>query len=375
MQFASRHFDDEDEVRVRAILQRDAGAKVIGHVLAQGVSTWTTAGIIPANEELGMKSRVCVPIRWHGEMIGQLMVMDGDGTLTTSELALINETARDVAAGMAVRERESIGGTIDEQTLLDLVGREPTLRRRALTEISAVSDTAEFTHITAVEVGVVGLVDAVTQSHAETALRSVLNKDFRFGHASTASAVASTSGILLLGSAVALDDSAVEKHVHALLAQLNDMASGRFECTAGIGSRAVGLEEAHRAAQEARLARRAASTVFEGPIARWSELGPYSVLLRIPTDDLRRDALPDEVKRLLAVDSGGDFSTTLRVYLDHACNGPAASEALHIHRTTLYYRLNRITELAGLDLSNGRTRLSLHIGLTMLDLIDVTRSG
>ena len=60
---------------------------------------------------------------------------------------------------------------------------------------------------------------------------------------------------------------------------------------------------------------------------------------------------------------------TLRVYLDHGCNGPAASAALHIHRTTLYYRLGRIRELTGLDLDDGRTRLTLHLGLTALDLL------
>jgi DNA-binding PucR family transcriptional regulator len=70
------------------------------------------------------------------------------------------------------------------------------------------------------------------------------------------------------------------------------------------------------------------------------------------------------------VDPDRHLARTLRVYLDHGCNGPAASAALHIHRTTLYYRLGRIRELTGLDLDDGRIRLTLHQSLTALDLID-----
>ena len=45
LQYASAHYGDEDAVRIRAILQREADSKVIGHVLAQGVSTWKQPGI------------------------------------------------------------------------------------------------------------------------------------------------------------------------------------------------------------------------------------------------------------------------------------------------------------------------------------------
>src|SRR5947209_13355294 len=62
--YASRHYGDEDEVRRRAVLQRDAGPRAIGYVLSQGVATWATAGIIPANEDLKLYARVCAPVRW-----------------------------------------------------------------------------------------------------------------------------------------------------------------------------------------------------------------------------------------------------------------------------------------------------------------------
>jgi DNA-binding PucR family transcriptional regulator len=66
---------------------------------------------------------------------------------------------------------------------------------------------------------------------------------------------------------------------------------------------------------------------------------------------------------------------TVASYLAHAGSGPAAADDLHIHRTTLYYRLSKITELTGLDLGNGSTRLALHLGITMMSLMDEPDHG
>lgn len=371
MLYSSVHFGDEDEVRVQAILKRDAGTKAIGHVLAQGVLTWTTAGVIPANDEIGMKARVCVPIRWQGELLGQMMVMDANESLTTSELSTINQTAKDIAAAMAIEAQRDSDFGVQEQAVRDLVGRERALRRRAYSDLAAShASSGRFENVTAVEFGVSGISDSATQSHADAALRTVLTIGSQHGRVSELHAVTSGTGLLLLGNASG--EAAVRLHVRKMLDQLTDLSSGRFGCVAGIGPSVPGLEQAHKSARQAHLAREAAATVLDTQVVAWADLGPYAALLRIPEEERSEESLPEEVQRLLAVDPGGDLTETLRLYLDHACNGPAASEALHIHRTTLYYRLGRITELTGLDLTNGRTRLSLHLGLTMLDLI---RSG
>ncbi|MBT2514724.1 CdaR family transcriptional regulator [Arthrobacter sp. ISL-30] len=369
MLYSSVHFGDEDQVRVQAILNRGASTKAIGHVLAQGVSTWTTAGIIPANDEIGMKARVCVPIRWHGELLGQMMVMDADGTLTTSELSAINQTAQDIAAAMSVEGQKESDSGVQEQAVRDLVQRDARLRRRALIELGASHAPERFEYVTAVELGVQGISNSATASHADAALRAVLTMGYRQGRLAELHAVDSGTGLLLLGSAAPPGQPAIRLHVQKMLDQLEDLSSGRFGCVAGIGPSLSGLEQAHKAAGQAHLARRAAASVLGTQVAAWADLGPYALLLRIPEEDLNEESLPEEVRRLLAVDPGRDLTETLRRYLDYACNGPAASEALHIHRTTLYYRLGRISELTGLDLSDGRTRLSLHLGLTMLDLL------
>jgi sugar diacid utilization regulator len=368
LRYASAHYGDEDPVRVRAVLQREADSKVIGHVLAQGVSTWTTAGVIPPNDALEMKTRVCVPIRWEGELLGLLIVLDADSSLTTTELIRINEVAADLAPAMAAREGSGDGES-REHAVLDLVGREPLLRRRALAELAPTLDADRFLRVTAVELGTRDAAEGPVGPHARTALRDALRIRPPTGSPGQLHAVTAGTAVLLLGGPGALPDHVVRSYVERLVHRVRDLSAGRFDCVAGIGTQVAGLDQAFESAAQAGLARRAAATALRGAVAAWAELGAYSLLLRIPNDDLNEAALPAEVRQLQRVDRDGQLAHTLRVYLDHAGNGPSAADALHIHRTTLYYRLGRITRLTGLDLDDGRTRLALHLGLTLLDVV------
>ncbi|MER5262651.1 helix-turn-helix domain-containing protein [Actinosynnema sp. NPDC002837] len=88
---------------------------------------------------------------------------------------------------------------------------------------------------------------------------------------------------------------------------------------------------------------------------RWSELGAYRLLL---------GASPDEVVAGLSE----VLLRTLEVYLDCGCEVRAAAERLHLHRTSLYYRLGRIAELTGRDLADGGARLELHLALKLVRL-------
>jgi DNA-binding PucR family transcriptional regulator len=59
---------------------------------------------------------------------------------------------------------------------------------------------------------------------------------------------------------------------------------------------------------------------------------------------------------------------TLECYFDLGCDARGAAKLLFINRGTLYHRLHRIEEIAGVDLSSGRDRLALHLGLKLARL-------
>ncbi|MFT7839152.1 helix-turn-helix domain-containing protein [Saccharothrix sp. BKS2] len=87
----------------------------------------------------------------------------------------------------------------------------------------------------------------------------------------------------------------------------------------------------------------------------FAELGAYRLLL---------GAAPEEVLAGLSEVQ----LRTLETYLDAGCDVRATAGRLHLHRTSLYYRLGRIAELTGRDLADGRVRLELHLALKMARL-------
>lgn len=87
--------------------------------------------------------------------------------------------------------------------------------------------------------------------------------------------------------------------------------------------------------------------------------------------DMGPAAFCDEnVLRLRDMNSkdGADYYTTLRIYLQNNMNLLHTAEALHIHRTTLYYRLNRLKEMLDVDLCDPAARFRLMLSYVLLDL-------
>jgi DNA-binding PucR family transcriptional regulator len=82
---------------------------------------------------------------------------------------------------------------------------------------------------------------------------------------------------------------------------------------------------------------------------------------------------PPSLQALVERDDRGALLETAEVYLDHAGDVRRAAQALHVHRTTLYYRLQRVEEVTGLDLQNGVDRLSLHLGIKLIRLRGAAR--
>ncbi|TBV07188.1 sugar diacid recognition domain-containing protein [Stutzerimonas kirkiae] len=72
------------------------------------------------------------------------------------------------------------------------------------------------------------------------------------------------------------------------------------------------------------------------------------------------------LRQVLAQDTQGSLRATLDAWCAHDGQIQACAEALGIHRNTLRYRLERIGELSGLDLTRMDQRLQLSLGLGLL---------
>ena len=66
-----------------------------------------------------------------------------------------------------------------------------------------------------------------------------------------------------------------------------------------------------------------------------------------------------------------EYLETLRVYLNCKFNQLAASKALYIHRTTMAYRLEKISELGNIDFNDSGLLLQLYFSLMLYDYLQV----
>ncbi|MFW5405617.1 CdaR family transcriptional regulator [Pectobacterium carotovorum] len=93
------------------------------------------------------------------------------------------------------------------------------------------------------------------------------------------------------------------------------------------------------------------------------------LMLPVLLDSLRGGWQANELVRplskLKAMDGNGLLRRTLGAWFRSNVQPGATAKALFIHRNTLEYRLNRISELTGLDLGNFDDRLLLYVALQL----------
>ena len=91
-------------------------------------------------------------------------------------------------------------------------------------------------------------------------------------------------------------------------------------------------------------------------------LSHFSSEMSIQSVISRKVLALDEYDRLNEV----DFVDTLRVFLENNCQQSAAAEALFVHRTTLKYRLERISQIIGEDITDLTPQNRLYLWISAL---------
>lgn len=106
------------------------------------------------------------------------------------------------------------------------------------------------------------------------------------------------------------------------------------------------------------------------------DLGVYQLLLSLNDREKLLAFCHDMLGKLEEYDhsQNSDLIKTLEAYF--ACHGnlSQAKEMLIVHRNTLLYRMNRIREIANVDLDRAETRLALHLALTVRRLLSSGQS-
>ncbi len=364
------HRGKVDQVRISSVLNLEAPADTIGHLLSYGIATALGPVRVPALVERDLLARVAVPIRCAGQLLGYLWLIDDEGSLTPQEVQYASEAA--ATAGQLLHRQQLLGDlrqSRDRELLRDMLSEDDSVRQHAVAALTAQDRLPNNGKVVVLAVRL-GPELLKNDELASTELDATLLRTVR--HLTPASAIAVTRsggrGSLLVAAAVLPSLDRLREQADQIITTVNK-ALGGCGTRVAIGPAVSSLIEAyasHRCAEDA--LRVAAIVPGFAPAVSYDELGVYRLLVHLPHDRLPTDAIPFGLQRLIDKDSAGQLVATLETYLDSAGDVRTSLERLHVHRGTLYYRLSRIEELTGMSLRDGGNRLSLHIGIKLARL-------
>lgn len=374
--YTSRHFGDEDSVRVRAVLQRDAGTEARQFVLAQGIAHWPTAGMLEGNSDLGLHPRFVAPLRGGNTLLGYLIVIDADRSLAATDIESIEEISQEVSTQLQIDTMTADAEYIEQQTeVRKLLGTDGEARQSAIAALRrrSFAEVAEYTAVTII-VATDHTLDGIP---VEPALHACVDNIVRTRRATCASDVNGDRAVLLQLGDRPFGAAELRKQAASIGVELDRLRGVTSGFRIGVGTDDSGLPGAWIARHRAEIAIRAGTRGVEERegITVWSDLGINSLLLQLPEECFEWSALPEPTRALVDLDGSGKLVRTARCFLDEGGSISRTAAAMHLHRTSLYYRLDQITRITGLDLDNGRDRLTLHLGLYLLDLMRGTPGG
>jgi PucR C-terminal helix-turn-helix domain len=319
----SSQFGELDSVRTASILGRTAPDEAREALFAHGIATALEPVRIPAYPSIGMEARACIPIFRGSRRLGFLWLIE-EPPLADEELRLARAAALEAASILQTEADSQLDRRRREQ---DLIAALLTGDARAAAELEA--DNYLPLRPLTVSVGVGGPDDAVDRLRARAPAKHALCGE--------------------------VDGRVVWISGGPLAGELDHV---------GEGDAIEELRDAPRSYEHALAALRAAADQG-AEVARWDDLRAYRLLTALPPTAL--DDVPERLRTLLD-GTHEQLVLTLETYLDHAGDVKRTAAELWLHRTSLYYRLRRIEEVAGVDLSRGEDRLLCHVALRLAKL-------
>ncbi|MCB5166650.1 helix-turn-helix domain-containing protein [Streptomyces bambusae] len=332
-----------DPVRTRSIMTRQSTAAVRSWFEGFGIARATGPVRIPAAPDAGVyRGRICLPVRHRGIVQGYVWLLDSEPGPAPGQL----DAAMEVAAriGVLMAGEAQAGADLSREFRAVLTADRGWQRDMAVTALRA-----------ALGEGADGLHTVVCAGPWRTEPPQSVP-----GTAAVCLAPWQPEGAQALAVLVRLRSADAPAPAATAAARLLGDGGGTEPArTCGIATPRRGLADLGSAwAEAAAAARAAAAQPRLGPVAHWSDIGPYRMLAALPAE-----RAGDPATRVLLSPAHAELARTAEVFLDCAGQAGRAAAALGIHRQTLYYRLSRVEQLTGLDLAEGEDRLLLHMSL------------
>ena len=306
---------------------------------------------IPQMPDVGLEmERILAPVVVHGDIYGYVWIIAHNRPLSDLDRMAIESAATIAALIMLYQEavqsaEASLKGSLLAQLIDGAAGREAVLTDQALR--FGFDLNAPFVAL---------LVEAASSARVIQLQRRV--NRLAAAHNWPVVAGQFAGQVLVLAPA---DDS-----VRARAAQIVSQDGGRARLGVSAAHRgAAGVAPAYHECRDVlhiaeRLGERERVVFFDA-------LGYLHTLYHAGPAALASNPHVPLVRRLLD-EQQADLFHTLEQYLDAGGNGVQTAETLHIHRSTLNYRLQRIAEVCACDLSDPLTRTNLQVAIKLLRL-------
>ncbi|OZM70630.1 CdaR family transcriptional regulator [Amycolatopsis antarctica] len=368
---ASRHFGDEDPVRVGSVLNRSVDSEMADRVLALGIARWDAPGVMTVE---GALPRLCVPVRCNDMLLGYLWLIDKDGEFTGRETSAASEVAATVGTllyrRLLLHERWKAR---QEGILRELVSTDDAVRAQAVEDMIAeqlLGDECTRFTVLAVQCRSTHTMSAPQQ----VAFEAAIEEGTRTMGEPTLMVANRTRAWILLIQRRSPSKTLVDSLADRIAGRFRRLTDDSVRLVFGLGGTVDRIDAVATSYQQALLAARAAMLLPSvGELARWGELGAYELLLKLPLDDLLNTSPVPALAVLEKEDSHHVLIDTLTVFFDYGGNIQRIADSLNIHRATLYQRLKRVEQITGCSFDNGDDRLMLHLGLKLRALSNAYR--
>ncbi|MBG6057772.1 sugar diacid utilization regulator [Cryobacterium sp. MP_M5] len=348
-----------DSVRVNFLLSKKVPADVSAWQLRHGIAAAVRPVVVPANAELGMLGRVCVPLLVRGFRVGYLWALQG---------------SQDESPAAILGELPAVRTQLDRlaELLLDTNTAESEHRRQrealflaaCAADPVAVDEIADWPQIHATGPWhVATLIDRPADDreggallHRIAALQATVGIDAaRFSAGTDTHAV-----VLLRDSPGKLVHTEVLTRYGAEIARRG--APPACPDLMGVSEAFHDLRRLPEAYAQSRKAVQAAAVDGRlGAVVDYRRIGVYQFLAAAS-----RNLAPVEsvyFTELQDFDANRELLPMLELLYDTDGSVQDVATALHLHRSSIYNRLARIRSLIGADPLGGQVRLELHLAM------------
>ncbi|MDQ0662408.1 hypothetical protein QFZ35_000906 [Arthrobacter ulcerisalmonis] len=357
-----------DRVRVNFLLSKKVPADVSAWQLSHGIATAVRPVVVPANPDLGMLGRVCVPLMVRGFRVGYLWVQQDSAeespTAILTQLPAVNHEL-ELLSGLLLdsntaesefrrgREREFLAACAGEPNALAAVAGWKEVQGRGPWQMVTVLDAD----------GWASGPDPIASTliHRSTALQATVGVDAALFSAGTET----HSVVLFRESTGRANHAQVLVHYQLELAKRSGRPVHRIILGISEGfSKTRQLSEAYR---QSRVAAQAAAVDPQlGELVDCRATGVYQLLASAGGGvGAWADSASVYFRMLEDHDRNGELIPVLELLYDNDGSVQDVAGKLHLHRSSIYNRLGRIRQLLRVDPLKGLPRLELHAALKM----------